>query len=439
MSRVASGAARLSGGSLLGLAYLAFISLGLPDALLGVAWPSMRSEFGVSIEAVGLILTVGVTGYLLSSVSTGFALARLGVGWLLAGSTWLVALGLCAYAAAPLFPLALCGSMLVGLGSGAIDAGLNVYAAEHFGARHMNWLHASFGFGSTLGPLVMTSVLGAGLGWRWGYGLTAAVQALLAIAFTVTARSWSTGTVAGAARVADPGPETAVGSAAAGGSAATVGSAAAERAAAAAMAATGPEPAPPARAGKRGALLAAPVWLGAATFALYTGTEVGVALWTFTLLTEGRGLLTAVAGTCVSAYWGALFVGRVLYGVVAERLPGRKAAMACIGGMAAGAVVIALPGPAVLTVVGVMMIGAFAAPVFPLLTLTTAERVGAEYAGPAVGMQVGAASLGAVVFPGAIGLLVGRYGTEVLAPSFLALAVLLALLYLVTLRASARR
>ena len=181
---------RLSGGALLGLAYLGFISLGLPDALLGVGWPSMRETFGVSIEAVGLILTVGVTGYLVSSVSTGFALARLGVGRLLAGSTALVAVGLAAYASAPVFALALVGSVLVGLGSGAIDAGLNVYAAENFGARHMNWLHASFGFGATLGPLVMTSVLGAGLGWRWGYGLTAAVQSVLAVAFAVTARAW---------------------------------------------------------------------------------------------------------------------------------------------------------------------------------------------------------------------------------------------------------
>ena len=231
--------------------------------------------------------------------------------------------------------------------------------------------------------------------------MTAAVQALLALAFTLTARAWGSPVAARAATVADQVPKR--------------------------------------RVGKRSALLAAPVWLGAATFALYTGTEVGVALWTFTLLTDGRGLSTTVAGTCVSAYWGALFVGRVLYGVVAERLPGQKAAMACIGGMAAGAVVIALPGPAALTVVGVLMIGAFAAPVFPLLTLTTAERVGAEFAGPAVGMQVGAASLGAVVFPGAIGLLVGRYGTDVLAPSFLVLAVLMAVLYLITLRVAARR
>lgn len=378
---------RLSGGALLGLAYLGFISLGLPDALLGVGWPSMRATFGVSIEAVGLILTVGVTGYLMSSVSTGFALAKLGVGRLLAGSTGLVALGLAAYAAAPVFALVLVGAVLVGLGSGAIDAGLNVYAAEHFGARHMNWLHASFGFGATLGPLVMTSVLGAGLGWRWGYGLTAAVQGMLAVAFAVTARSWSS----------DSPPPT--------------------------------ETEPP-----RGALTLPTVWLGAVTFALYTGTEVAVALWTFTLLTDGRHLSTAVAGTCVSAYWGALFAGRIAYGAVADRLPAAKALVGCLGGMVAGALVAVLSAPAPVTVFGVMLIGLFAAPVFPLLTLTTADRVGADLAGPAVGLQIGAASLGAVICPAVIGLLVGRHGTGVIAPSFVVLALLLPLAYAVTVK-----
>lgn len=383
--------------SLLGLAYLGFVSLGLPDALLGVGWPSMRETFGVSIEAVGLILTVGVAGYLLSSVSTGFALAKLGVGRLLAGSTALVALGLCGYASAPVFAMVLVGAVLVGLGSGAIDAGLNVYAAANFGARHMNWLHASFGFGATLGPLVMTSVLGAGLGWRWGYGLTAAVQALLAVAFALTARAWDTP---------------------AGGPAET--------------------PAPGTPPSSRSTLALPAVWLGALTFALYTGVEVAVALWTFTLLTDGRGLSTAVAGTCVAAYWGALFAGRVVYGVIADRLPGRQGLVGCLGGMLVGALVSALPAPAWVTVIGVMTIGLFAAPVFPLLTLTTADRVGADHAGPAVGVQIGAASLGAVAFPALIGLLVGRAGTDVIAPSFVVMTVLVALAYAATVRLSSR-
>jgi fucose permease len=416
---------RLSGGSLLGLAYLGFISLGLPDALLGVGWPSMRETFGVSIEAVGLMLTVGVTGYLMSSVSTGFALATLGVGRLLAGSTALVSLGLAVYAAAPVFALALVGSMLIGLGSGAIDAGLNVYAAEHFGARHMNWLHASFGFGATLGPLVMTSVLGAGLGWRWGYGITAVVQAVLAVAFTVTARAWDAPAPVPAgvtvAPAASPSAEATIREDGHRGDATREAS----------RGNAGPEP-------SRRALLIPAVWLGSLTFALYTGAEVAVALWTFTLLTDGRGLSTAIAGACVSAYWGALFVGRVVYGVIADRLPGPQALVGCLCGMAAGAVVSALPAPAWVTVVGVMAVGLFAAPVFPLLTLTTADRVGADHAGPAVGMQIGAASLGAVVFPALIGLLVGRFGTDVIAPSFVVMTVLIPLAYVATVRLAPR-
>jgi fucose permease len=338
----------------------------------------------------------------------------------------LVAVGLACYAAAPVFAVALCGSMLVGLGSGAIDAGLNVYAAEHFGARHMNWLHASFGFGATLGPLVMTSVLGAGLGWRWGYGLTAAIQAALAVAFTLTARAWDT--------PPPDRPEGAEGVAAAAPSAQATVPTPATGAVPAAGAVPGVAAGTVAPVRRRGALALPAVWLGAVTFALYTGVEVAVALWAFTLLTDGRDLSTAVAGTCVSAYWGALFAGRVLYGVAAERLSGPIALIVCLGGMTAGALISLVPGSAVVTVVGIMLIGLFAAPVFPLLTLTTADRVGADHAGPAVGMQIGAASLGAVICPGLIGLLVGRLGTGVIAPSFVALCVLLTLAYMVTLR-----
>jgi fucose permease len=393
-----SRATKVTGGSLLALAYLGFISLGLPDALLGVGWPSMRVDFGVAVGAVGIILAVGVTGYLLSSVATGFALARLGVGWLLAASTGLVAVGLTGYALAPVYAVVVACAMLIGLGSGAIDAGLNVYAAEHFGARHMNWLHASFGLGATIGPLVMTAVLAAGLAWRWGYGITAALQALLATAFAVTAGAWTDN----ATPPAQEGHEV------------------------------------PGK-GARRALKVPAVWLGALTFAVYTGIEIAAGLWAYTLLTEGRGLSAGVAGTCVSAYWGSLFVGRLLYGVVADRLRSGAVLLWCMAGMAAGAVVIALPGPAWLAVIGLMMIGGFAAPVFPLLTLTTAERVGAAHAGPAVGVQIGAAGLGGVVCPAAIGLLLDRYGTDVLAPSLVVLAGALVMAYLATMRVAASR
>jgi fucose permease len=386
---------RAARGSLLLLAYVGFISLGLPDGLLGVAWPSMWRDFGVDVGAVGLLLTVGVVGYLSSSVVTGFALARVGVGWLLAGSTALAALALYGYSIAPFFLLVPVFSLLLGLGSGAIDAGLNVYAASHFGPRHMNWLHASWGFGATMGPLVMTAVLGSGLAWRWGYGLTAAAQTVLAIAFAFTARAWQDGPVAAPAEAASVAPV-------------------------------------PRRRGA--ALRVTAVWLGAFTFAAYTGIEFSAGLWAFTLLTEGRGLSPTVAGTCVSVYWGSLFVGRVLYGVVATRLSSRVTLLTCMTGMGVGAAVLALPAPGWVAVTGLMMIGGSAAPVFPLLTLTTADRVGPANAGPAVGIQIAAAGLGGVAFPAGIGLLFDRYGTDVLAWVLIAMSAALIGAYLLTLR-----
>src|SRR5918997_1485489 len=143
------------------LAYFAFISLGLPDGLLGVGWPSISEEFDVPRETVGVLLTVGTVGYLTSSVAAGFTIARLGV------------------------------ALVLGLGGGAIDSGLNAYAAAAFGPRHMNWLHAFFGLGVAIGPLIMTTALSAGLSWRWGYGVVAAAQALLAAAFVLTVNRWA--------------------------------------------------------------------------------------------------------------------------------------------------------------------------------------------------------------------------------------------------------
>ncbi|MGW5670496.1 MFS transporter, partial [Micromonospora sp. NPDC003776] len=176
--------------SLLLLAYLAFVSLGLPDGLIGVGWPSIRVDLGVPTEAVGVVLTAGTVAYLTSSVLAGFTLARLGVGWLLAGSTLLASVALTGYALTPALALMVGFALLLGLGSGAIDAGLNAYAAGAFGPRHMNWMHAFFGLGVAIGPLIMTGVMGAGLSWRWGYGLVAAAQLALATAFALTVRAW---------------------------------------------------------------------------------------------------------------------------------------------------------------------------------------------------------------------------------------------------------
>jgi len=379
---------------LLLLAYLGFISLGLPDGLLGVGWPHMRAEFGAPVGAVGFILVVATAGYLLASVSAGFVLSRAGVGWLLAGSTGLTGTALAGFAAAPALPAVVAAALLLGLGAGAIDSGLNAYAARHFGARHMNWLHASFGFGATLGPLVMTGALAAGLTWRAGYGVVALGQVGLAVGFLATVRAWRDGVRA------RPAPVPAV-------------------------------PAPVAPRVLRTLGLPA-VWRGAAAFGVYAGVELGAGLWAYTLLTGARGVGEQLAGLAVAGYWGSLFAGRLLFGAVADRAGTHRVITGSVAGLVAGAALVAVPAPGALAVAGLVLVGLAAAPVFPLLTLTTAERVGDGHADRAIGVQIGAAALGGTVLPAGIGALIGRLGPEVLGPCLLLLALTLAGIYLST-------
>ncbi|MEV4478206.1 MFS transporter [Micromonospora coxensis] len=400
--------------SLLLLAYLAFVSLGLPDGLIGVGWPSIRADFDVPTEAVGLVLTAGTAGYLTSSVLAGFTLARLGVGRLLAVSTLLASLALTGYAASPALTLMVGCALVLGLGSGAIDSGLNAYAAGAFGPRHMNWMHAFFGLGVAIGPLIMTAVLGAGLGWRWGYGIVAVAQLALALAFALTVRAWRDRSAAVAVPV---GP--------AGGPASadlTVGGPVAAGPA-------GPEPGRAAPVPVRETLRLPAVWLGAAAFAAYVAIEVAAGLWAFLLLTEGRGLAAAPAGLCVSGYWGSLFLGRVVQGLVAERLGTGRVLRASLVGMAVGAVLMAAPAPAPVTVAGLFLLGFAAAPVFPLLTLTTAERVGAAHADRVIGVQIGAAGLGAALVPAGLGVLLGNTSVTLLGPALTVLALVLLALH----------
>ncbi|WP_329008464.1 MFS transporter [Micromonospora rifamycinica] len=381
--------------SLLVLAYLAFVSLGLPDGLLGVGWPSISAELGVPTGAVGLILTTGTIGYLTSSVLAGFTLARLGVGRLLAGSTLLASLALTGYASAPTLTVLICCALVLGLGSGAVDSGLNAYAAGAFGPRHMNWIHAFFGLGVAIGPLVMTTMLTTGAGWRWAYGVTAAAQLALATAFALTVRAWQDRTGGSAAPAAGDDPAA--------------------------------RPGEPVQAVVRirETLRLPAVWFGALAFAVYVSIEVSAGLYSFLLLTEGRGLPDVTAGVCVSGYWGSLFVGRVVQGLVAERLGTARVLRGSLLGMAAGAALIALPAPGAVTVAGLLVLGFAAAPVFPLLTLSTAERVGREHADRVIGVQIGAAGLGAALIPGGLGVLLGVTSARLLGPALTVLAVAL--------------
>jgi fucose permease len=239
------------------LAFIAFVALGLPDGLLGVGWPSIRAGFGLPLDAIGMLLIAAVAGYMTSSFLSGFLLARVGVGRMLAASCFITGLALIGYTLVPEWWMMVLLGVFAGLGAGAIDAGLNTYVAANFGERVMQWLHASWGIGITIGPIIMTIGLSTFETWRFAYRVVGVFQLALAVGFALTLGMWN--------QKAAP---------------------------------TGAEPE------KRltdyrtpiGATLLRPrVWLSVLLFFLYVGAETSLGTWTYTLLTESREVDLTVA------------------------------------------------------------------------------------------------------------------------------------------------
>ncbi|GMT99097.1 MFS transporter [Corallococcus caeni] len=373
--------------ALLTLAYLAFVSLGLPDAVLGVAWPSLRSTFGLSQAMMGSILGTAAVTYFISGLLAGRLMRAMNLGLLLALSTGSVVLGLTGYATVPLFVLFLAAACFIGFGSGAIDSALNNYAAQNFGPRHMSWLHAAYSVGAALGPVLMTALLARGASWRTGYAVIAGVLGALALTFLVMRRMWSA-------------PE------------ATPGEA--------------PRADVPAASAME-AVRRPRVWLQILTFFFYTGLEVTAGQWSFTVLTEGRGLHTAAAGTFVSLYWGSLLAGRILSGFVVEHIGPVRMLRGSTVLAVVGALLFAIPSlpPAL----GLVLLGLALAPIFPVLMSETPRRVGLDVSHHAVGFQVSAATTGVAALPSLAGIIAERWGLQFIAPYMLAVAVLLTVVH----------
>lgn len=370
------------------LAFLAFVSLGLPDGVLGIAWPSLRHSFDQPIDRLGWILLAGMTGYLVSSFAAGALIERLGVGRLLVLSSLLVAASATAWAAAPFWGLIVGFASVSGLGAGAIDAGINAFAAARFSPRTITWLHASWGLGAMLGPLGMTAMLSVDAGgWRAGYLLLAASLGLLAACFYSTLGLWAL------PAAHDSGPS------------------------------------PRGRGSLREALGEPRVRGNALVFFLYTGIEASAGQWAFSLLTESRGMPATSAGLAASAYWGSLFAGRLAFGVATRHVPPATLLRLGLGGAPLAALALCLTRSGAGGAAALFGLGLLLAPIFPLLIAATPARVGDRHASHAIGLQISSATLGAGVLPAAAGVLARHAGLEALGPFLLAAATLLALLH----------
>lgn len=348
------------------MAYVAFMSLGAPDAVLGVAFPDIRREFGLPSAGIGFILFSSAIGYFLSSTFAGTILRYVPLGWLLFISTALVAIGLFGYGVVPFFPWFSVLAFGIGVGSGAIDTGLNAYASEHFSATSMNWLHGFFGIGAMLGPLVMTAVLTSGADWQLGYVLVGAFILVMAVLFLLTRRLWDD-----PAGAREDRHDASV----------RLGTALRQRSAA----------------------------LQIAVFFVYTGVEIMAGQWAFTVLRERFEASQGMAGLWVGLYWGAIAVGRLVFGPLVDRVGAARIVRIALLGTVAGAVLFLIPVYEV-AVAGLLVLGLGLAIVFPTLITLTSRRLPAPLVTHTVGVSIGAAVAGGAALPTMAGVFEGAFG-----------------------------
>lgn len=377
--RPPAGAARRS-RDVLSLA--TFVGLGLPDGMLGTAWPAMRHSLRAPVGDLGFILLVGTAGSVAITTVVGRLIGRGGVARLLAGGLACAAGAAAGFAVAPAFGVLCAIGVLFGVAAGTIDGGLNTAIGLSGRGRLLNLLHGFYGVGTAIGPLVVTLALLTG-SWRAAYVALVVVDALLAGAWLLERRRERVDDVAAGAA-----PRREV-----------------RR--------------PPMRAA------AAPIAAGIGVFFLYTGLEVGAGQWETTFTRTHLHLSASAAGLAAFGYWAALTAVRIGLALLPRPLSNARVVRGGgLIGLAATAVIWAQPGTGA-TVAAFIVLGGALAGVFPALVALTPLRLGTEHAEHVIAWQVGAAAAGGAGISAAIGGLIGAFGLAILGPALTVLAVLL--------------
>jgi fucose permease len=350
-------------GRILPLAFAGFIALGMPKAAESIAWPSMADDLDQRLGALGWLVATHIVGYFLASIANGEVTRRIGTGAALVGAGVMASISLVGYAVTPGWAFLLVAAVFLGVGGGLVDAGINAHVALHHSARAMGLLHASFGLGATLAPLVMTWLITTRAdGWRWGFAVLAVVHMAVTGAFWVQRGRWGA-------------PLT-------------------------------PVHRPQRNLDGLGPLLAA--------FVLIAGLESGAGTWAFTFLTEDLQIATGRAGLYVTGFFGCFTAGRVLMGVMGDRWSPRSYLVTGVGAALAGILLLWWSPGEWATAFGLALAGLGVAPLFPILVLITPSIVGPDRAHDVVGYELGAAVLGGAIVPAFIGVLVDTVGTGVI-------------------------
>jgi len=352
---------------LLAIIYVSFVSLGLPDGLLGSAWPVMSGDFGVPVAIAGIVSMFVAGGTIVSSLCSSSVIRRYGTGMVTAVSTLLTALAMMGIALSDSFVLLCLFALPLGLGAGSVDTALNNFVALHYKAHHMNWLHCFWGLGASAGPLIMSLYLAGKGGWKLGYWTVGGIQALLVAGLFAALPLW---------RKAESGCN---------------GESGAEKTPIFTAIKT---------RGVKSAMLC---------FFAYCALESATGLWGSSYLVGVRGLSPDVAAQWVSLFYIGITAGRFIAGFISFKLSNilmiRLGAALLLGGLLA---VLILGNDTVQ--IGFAMIGLGCAPIFPGMIHETPVRFGSADSQKVVGLQMASAYAGGTFIPPLFGAVAGLFG-----------------------------
>ena len=361
---------------LLAVIYLAFIGLGLPDSLLGAAWPMIYPQFGVPVSSMGLISMIISAGTILSSLNSSRLTRALGAGKVTLLSTVLTALALLGFGMSRSLWQLCFWAVPYGLGAGSVDAALNNYVALHYASRHMSWLHCMWGVGTIIGPSLMSAALTGGHGWSGGYLLTALVQGLIVAVLLLSLPLWGRLT-------SGNGSET-------------------ETAALSLR-----------------EVLAIP---GAKEVMLcffgYCALESTAGLWAASYLTLARDIPAETAAGFAALFYLGITAGRAVSGWIAPRLGDDGMIRLGLWGIGLGLAALLLPGPAAVSLAGLVIIGLGCAPIYPSIIHSSPAHFGAHRSQAVIGVQMASAYVGSMAMPPLFGLM-ARQITPALFPFYL--------------------
>lgn len=372
---------------LLAVIYLSFISLGLPDSLLGAAWPSMYGTLNVPVSWAGAISMIIAVGTILSSLQSDRLTKHLGTGKVTAISVGMTAAALMGFSFSRSFWMLCLWAVPYGLGAGSVDAALNNYVALHYTSRHMSWLHCMWGLGATAGPYVMGYALTGGQGWGMGYRYISLLQIILTAVLVVSLPLWKS-------------------------------------------AGTGPETETEARPLSLREIVAIP---GAkeimVTFFCYCALEQTAILWASSYLNLHKGLPAETAAGYAGLFFIGITAGRFLSGFLTMKLSDSRMIRLGQGLIGVGIAALLLPLPLWGTLAGLAVIGLGCAPIYPCVIHSTPYHFGPDRSQAVIGVEMASAYVGTCLMPPLYGLLAGWFGPALLPVYLLAILALMILMH----------